>query len=698
MANPGTSDATHMLRKSTFEQVLREGKFTPPGEISRRDGIEKSACEEVANRLGDGRATIANWYRYVKGTKWEPDLSLWPGRAAIRAPEPQPAVGDELAEAVRKAADRPGGTSLEEIAQETGASIGEVLDAVDILKEQGIAIKRIGDRYEVSRSPLPAFAESQALIEIFSDENNRFRFGALGDNHAASKYERLDVLESLYGHFERAGISKVFHTGNWIDGEARFNRQDIVAFGLEGQARYLAKTYPKHTGITTYAIWGDDHEGWYTREGIDVGRYVEDVMHSEGRTDWRNLGFLEAHVKLVNSNTGASQIMAVVHPGGGSAYAISYKPQKIIECVPVNSEILTKSGWARHDQIAIGDAVLGYNIETDRCEWTVVTAIHRGRGEIVRYSNDQFDVRCTRNHRWAIEWESRAGPNPASRIPAPYSRRERHIWTIDEAKDRSRIIQSAPAPDGPGLPPFERTDWLRRELAVETVMKMTSGERRAFIEGMLLGEGTIANSNGYRSVIFSQNPGPVCDAFRLACFLEGIATTDKDSRPGSFKPDGIGCRKVTVLAKRMRICNRLRQKTEGEQDVWCVTTGLGTWVMRQNDAITITGNSMDGGEKPALVLLGHYHKLEIGNVRNVWYIQTGTTQDQTVFLRKKSIEAHVGGLVVDLEQDPETGAIIECNGMRRYFNRAYYTAGGHANQRWSKHGPIRPAPRSAGGV
>lgn len=439
MANPGTSDATHMLRKSTFEQVLREGKFTPPGEISRRDGIEKSACEEVANRLGDGRATIANWYRYVKGTKWEPDLSLWPGRAAIRAPEPQPAVGDELAEAVRKAADRPGGTSLEEIAQETGASIGEVLDAVDILKEQGIAIKRIGDRYEVSRSPLPAFAESQALIEIFSDENNRFRFGALGDNHAASKYERLDVLESLYGHFERAGISKVFHTGNWIDGEARFNRQDIVAFGLEGQARYLAKTYPKHTGITTYAIWGDDHEGWYTREGIDVGRYVEDVMHSEGRTDWRNLGFLEAHVKLVNSNTGASQIMAVVHPGGGSAYAISYKPQKIIE-------------------------------------------------------------------------------------------------------------------------------------------------------------------------------------------------------------------------------------------------------------------SMDGNEKPALVLLGHYHKLEIGNVRNVWYIQTGTTQDQTVFLRKKSIEAHVGGLVVDLEQDPETGAIIECNGMRRYFNRAYYTAGGHANQRWSKHGPIRPAPRSAGGV
>ncbi|MGE3582875.1 MAG: Hint domain-containing protein [Hyphomonadaceae bacterium] len=152
--------------------------------------------------------------------------------------------------------------------------------------------------------------------------------------HNCSRYERLDVLNDLYNRFEKAKVQAVYNTGNWIDGEARFNKHDITVHGMEAQCRYLARHYPARPGFKTYAVAGDDHEGWYgQREGVDIGRFAERIMRDVGREDWVHLGFMEAYIRLVNANTGKSAVMAVVHPGGGSAYALSYSIQKIIEAL-----------------------------------------------------------------------------------------------------------------------------------------------------------------------------------------------------------------------------------------------------------------------------------------------------------------------------------------------------------------------------
>ena len=101
--------------------------------------------------------------------------------------------------------------------------------------------------------------------------------------------------------------------------------------------------------------------------------------------------------------------------------------------------------------------------------------------------------------------------------------------------------------------------------------------------------------------------------------------------------------------------------------------------------------SLDGGEKPAVLLCGHYHKLWFGNIRNVWCVQTGCQQDQTPFMRKKRISAHVGGCLVRLTQDPRTGAIVRCRvEIMRYFNKGYY------NNRWSHAGAVELPVRGFG--
>jgi hypothetical protein len=162
-------------------------------------------------------------------------------------------------------------------------------------------------------------------------DGTKYKFGALGDTHLYSKYERLDVLNCLYDIYEREGIKTVFHTGNIVEGECRFNKFDLVGPAGMGRAvDYCVKNYPRRDGITTKFITGEDHEGWWIqREGVNVGKYIQMVAEDAGRKDLEWIGHVEADVRFKADNGEAW--MRVMHPGGGSAYAISYTEQKLVE-------------------------------------------------------------------------------------------------------------------------------------------------------------------------------------------------------------------------------------------------------------------------------------------------------------------------------------------------------------------------------
>lgn len=409
MPTPPVTDA--MLRH-TVEVWLKH----------RRSRIA-AALELGLSRPGfDNRITQAKQRRILiqdPGGRWmlapvQPVAPEAP-RAYVFAKPPDPPVADEISVMLRRAP-----RTLDVLGARFTLTRGQILDAIDRLKAQGLNVLQRGDLFSIETGSPPITPQEGAAFEYTSRPDNRFVFGCTSDNHYCSKYERDDVAQDLYDRFAQRGADRVFNGGNWVDGEAPFNKFDLKVHGLEPQIRYLAKHYPQRPGLVTYAVSGEDHEGWLgRREAIDVGRFTERLMREAGRTDWRHIGFMEAYIPLINANTGKRSMMLVMHPGGGSAYATSYRPQKIVE-------------------------------------------------------------------------------------------------------------------------------------------------------------------------------------------------------------------------------------------------------------------SFEGGEKPAVLLLGHYHKLSVNLVRNVWALQIGCTQDQTVFMRKKNIEAHIGGMVVDLEQDPQTGAIIGCRTeIVRYFNQSYY------NDRWS---------------
>ncbi len=154
-------------------------------------------------------------------------------------------------------------------------------------------------------------------------------FGALGDSHLCSNYERNDILESLYDIYAERGVQTVYHTGNWIDGEASFNQHEIHTHGIDGQCTYFLRTYPQREGIVTRYIVGDDHENWWhQKHGIDIGKHLEDMAKRVGRDDLHYLGFMEEDVPVVE---GSERTIRVLHAGGGSSYALSHTSQKLID-------------------------------------------------------------------------------------------------------------------------------------------------------------------------------------------------------------------------------------------------------------------------------------------------------------------------------------------------------------------------------
>lgn len=222
----------------------------------------------------------------------------------------------------------------------TSLSIFDICEKLDLSpRTVRIAIENLKAKHysiNISEDRIQKIEPSQKDYTIFNNtlgNSPTYKFGIISDNHLCSKYERLDINESLYDIFQENDIEIVLNAGNWIEGEARFNKNDIKVHGLGNQVAYFADNYPKRDGITTVMIAGDDHEGWYYQQsGINIGAYTQMICEERGRNDIKYLSYLEGDVYFGKDQENLTKVR-LMHPGGGSAYSLSYKPQKIAESI-----------------------------------------------------------------------------------------------------------------------------------------------------------------------------------------------------------------------------------------------------------------------------------------------------------------------------------------------------------------------------
>lgn len=162
------------------------------------------------------------------------------------------------------------------------------------------------------------------------DGAKTIKFGVMGDTQFGSKYAQLTYLHQYYDLCKMEGITDIYHTGDITDGlKMRTGHEyELYEISADEMRDDVIKNYPKRDGITTHFITGNHDASIYKHVGYDIGQAIATF-----RPDMKYLGRDCAVINLTPNCT-----LELRHPWDGTAYALSYKMQKMIEAMESDSK------------------------------------------------------------------------------------------------------------------------------------------------------------------------------------------------------------------------------------------------------------------------------------------------------------------------------------------------------------------------
>lgn len=322
-------------------------------------------------------------------------------------------------------------------------------------------------------------------------------------------------------------------------------------------------------------------------------------------------------------------------------------------CVPTDHEILTRRGWKFHHELQLGEDVLAYNYIDQTLHWTPLEAVQEFDydGMLMEYECRGASFRFTHNHRWPVEsmrsfvkgkWyggnrDIREADeiNKNHRIPLTGNFSEtrsalspRHAailgWLVTDghirfrggscemvvyqsekkfAKEVQELLGVEPRPatdDRSGTPVLtfavaacDRNEILAVYKTASDLPKIASRlshqAAEAMYEAMMMAEGTEAATGQEHFAQDKDLNQEVIDAFQIVCVLTGRMAFQS----------GRGCyvrRTAHIYPKHWQ-----RPDSHYAGKIWCPKTAYGTWVMRHNGAIAITGNTFSRKNLPPIL-------------------------------------------------------------------------------------------------
>ncbi len=392
-------------------------------------------------------------------------------------------------------------------------------------------------------------------------------------------------------------------------------------------------------------------EGWTTL-GVMLGVTAREVSTTEQE------GIYTSIVELVRMADGAVISRASAECGEEKPWNARprYARRSMAQCVPLDSEILTRFGFQPYYNLQVGQEVLAYDCATNACRWVPLLAVSAFEDQpVIKMQSRSFDFTCTANHSWAVRSDrgyfklqeadcidargSIIIAAPCTSDHAQYldlSPREASIlgWLVTDGNMRNpkgnhwrghidqtakhvdtlinllgdewitSITTATPDPSNKaangkpwGVLPCTR--FALRSAAVASlvrragytskadlpsiVTRLSPGCRAAMLTAMVQADGHTKPSGRFN---FAKKDKSVMDCFLILCALQGIATGRKST---SFP-------RYSARANPVAHNKWVQRSKAGSQDVWCPTTELGTWVMRQGGMVSITGNTRATGK------------------------------------------------------------------------------------------------------
>lgn len=554
--------------------------------------------------------------------------------------------------------------------------------------------------------------ENSTLLRSLLDYKKADKFLSAFLNPFLDKHDKMNY-NSIYTTFNQdvARTGRLSSSGGGADG---FNLQQIPSRDERGkEARSMCIAKPGHKLVVAdfqqFEIYLSAH-------------FSQDPVLTAALLEGQDLHVLTASTY---AGISYQELLDRVAEGDPEAKRLRFIGKSVNFCVPLNTKVLTKRGWLGHDEVQEGDETIGFNLETMSSEWTAITHIqHFSDSPVISMANSYWRSMSTANHRWLtrqrrperFSWKTTEAihtddsvivsmPLEASGIPDLSDsecaligwlftdgsvRFEKFTGAASQGKNGSRtgmrgmlaqkkyVSEARAVLDSVGITfkevlradgvylwyfpaaelreLFEKAGIVGHDDLPNFVLRLSHMQQKAFYGAVMYAEG------GKNGRTFSQNEGPMLEAFRLSAFLLGRRVTAGGTRTyvgGNYPHTVLRATTGHVTGQR------LEKEELPPERVWCVTTRLGSWTIEQNGHIMTTGNSSLYGVGPrklrSYILVNN--KIDL-------------TLEETTKILKSYNETYAG--VSEWKQKVireirEKGYVTTISGRRRRLPEIYYS-------------------------
>lgn len=156
-------------------------------------------------------------------------------------------------------------------------------------------------------------------------EDNSITLGVISDLHYGSRYTERNTVKALFDTLKQAKVETVLIPGDILDGHNVYRGQvfEQTGRGIDEQIAF-GKQFAKICPCPVKFITGNHDESFKKAVGTEIGTMIADAY------GWEYLGSESATLDIRTRNK-RKYTVQLLHPGGGCAYAISYRLQKIVE-------------------------------------------------------------------------------------------------------------------------------------------------------------------------------------------------------------------------------------------------------------------------------------------------------------------------------------------------------------------------------
>ena len=173
-----------------------------------------------------------------------------------------------------------------------------------------------------------SFTENQAPKQVVAFEDyfeKKITIGVFSDCHIGHLEFDEPLFRNMVKQFKQHRVSRVYQIGDMLEGMSGRDGQiyELSELGFSRQIEKAEEMLLLLKDVDVFGINGN-HDDWYLKKkniGVDVGLELQKRL-----PNYHHLGTMEANVDI-----GKDISMKLFHPNDGTAYAESYKLQKLIQ-------------------------------------------------------------------------------------------------------------------------------------------------------------------------------------------------------------------------------------------------------------------------------------------------------------------------------------------------------------------------------